>query len=92
MIMNKLDRKRDRLTPKQCTLMLLLLCSALIVLPTHSLGFQFNPALQPFLPHKKDSAPRYPAPDFTLNDLHGKSVNLSDYQGSVVAMMFWTTW
>lgn len=35
---------------------------------------------------------RYPAADFTLPDLNGNNTQLSDYRGSVVLMMFWTTW
>jgi len=35
---------------------------------------------------------RYPAPDFNLPDLNGDATQLSDYRGSVVVMMFWTTW
>lgn len=36
--------------------------------------------------------PRYPAPNFTLSDLTGNAIQLSDYHGSAVLMMFWTTW
>jgi len=32
------------------------------------------------------------APDFTLSDLSGKSVRLSDLRGKVVFLTFWTTW
>jgi len=35
---------------------------------------------------------RYRAPDFTLPDLDKNEFKLSDSQGNVVAMMFWTTW
>ncbi len=35
---------------------------------------------------------RRTAPDFTLPDLDGNVVHLSDYRGSVVLMGFWTTW
>ncbi len=35
----------------------------------------------------------YPAaPDFTLNDLDGKAVSLSEYRGKVVVIDFWATW
>ncbi len=37
----------------------------------------------------KDSAK---APDFTLQDLNGKSVKLSDFKGKVVVLEFWATW
>lgn len=33
-----------------------------------------------------------PAPQFTLVDLNGKNVSLSDYKGKVVIVDFWATW
>ena len=33
-----------------------------------------------------------PAPNFTLNDLAGQSVSLSDYTGQVILLNFWATW
>lgn len=35
---------------------------------------------------------RTPAPNFTLKDLHGNSVNLRDLRGKVVFLNFWATW
>lgn len=32
------------------------------------------------------------APDFTLKDLDGKDVKLSDYKGKIVILNFWTVW
>jgi len=32
------------------------------------------------------------APDFTLVDLHGDTLRLSDYQGKIVILDFWDTW
>jgi peroxiredoxin len=32
------------------------------------------------------------APDFTLKDLNGKDVSLSDYKGKIVILDFWATW
>jgi len=32
------------------------------------------------------------AVDFTLNDLHGNSVSLSDYRGRWVVVNFWASW
>jgi peroxiredoxin len=34
----------------------------------------------------------HPAPDFTLNDLNGNEVSLSDLRGKVVFLNFWATW
>ncbi|MDA8212392.1 MAG: TlpA disulfide reductase family protein [Clostridia bacterium] len=34
----------------------------------------------------------YPAPDFTLTDLGGKTVSLSDLRGEPVYLNFWATW
>jgi cytochrome c biogenesis protein CcmG/thiol:disulfide interchange protein DsbE len=33
-----------------------------------------------------------PAPNFTLKDINGKAVSLSDYRGKVVVLNFWATW
>ena len=32
------------------------------------------------------------AADFTLQDMSGKSITLSDYKGKVVVLEFWATW
>jgi cytochrome c biogenesis protein CcmG/thiol:disulfide interchange protein DsbE len=33
-----------------------------------------------------------PAPGFTLEDLNGKNVSLSDYKGKALLINFWATW
>ncbi|HEX9110992.1 MAG TPA: TlpA disulfide reductase family protein [Terriglobales bacterium] len=33
-----------------------------------------------------------PAPDFSLTDLSGRNLRLSDYRGKVVVLDFWATW
>jgi hypothetical protein len=38
------------------------------------------------------SLERTPARDFTLQDLSGRSVALSDYRGRAVMVYFWATW
>lgn len=37
-------------------------------------------------------APGSPAPDFTLNDLNGKKVSLSNFRGKVVYLDIWASW
>jgi hypothetical protein len=36
--------------------------------------------------------PPKPAPAFTLSDLNGKDVHLSDLRGRVAMLFFWATW
>lgn len=33
-----------------------------------------------------------PAPGFTLQDLYGNEISLSDYEGKIVFLNFWATW
>lgn len=33
-----------------------------------------------------------PAPNFTLEDIHGNKVSLADYKGKAVLINFWATW
>ena len=33
-----------------------------------------------------------PAPDFSLQDINGQTVKLSDYRGKTVVLNFWATW
>ena len=47
----------------------------------------------PFKPQKyPDIAVGQPAPDFTLKNLAGEEVSLSDYKGKIVMINFWATW
>ena len=36
--------------------------------------------------------PGQPSPDFTLHDLNGQSVSLSQFKGKVVLLDFWASW
>ena len=40
----------------------------------------------------KPASVRRPAPDFSLTDLTGHKLRLSDYRGKVVVLDFWATW
>ncbi len=48
----------------------------------------------PPVPTELSSAPEVGrlAPDFTLTDLGGNAVTLSDFRGKVVFINFWATW
>ncbi len=43
-------------------------------------------------PLKESPEEGFLAPDFSLPDLGGKSVTLSDFRGKVVLLNFWATW
>jgi thiol-disulfide isomerase/thioredoxin len=44
------------------------------------------------VPKPQPSLVGKPAPTFTLKDLNGKQVSLSDFKGKVVLLDFWATW
>jgi cytochrome c biogenesis protein CcmG, thiol:disulfide interchange protein DsbE len=49
------------------------------------------------LPACRSSAPMHgavhsPAPDFSVKDIDGKSLDLANYHGKVVLLNFWATW
>ena len=54
-------------------------------LPNAQVAPQLNPATK--LSEKRDVIA-----DFTLTDVKGKKVKLSDYKGKVVVISFWATW
>ena len=41
---------------------------------------------------KKRSVIGSPAPDFTMKDVNGKNITLSDYKGKYVLLDFWASW
>src|SRR5689334_907179 len=42
--------------------------------------------------HLKSANERKPSPNFSLKDVTGATVKLSDYKGKVVLLNFWATW
>ena len=43
-------------------------------------------------PSSKTEENKYAAPDFTVLDMEGKEVSLSDFKGKPVVLNFWATW
>lgn len=48
--------------------------------------------VEPVGPVKQDIEIGKEAPDFTLKNLNGEEVSLSDYRGKIVLINFWATW
>jgi thiol-disulfide isomerase/thioredoxin len=53
---------------------------------------QYKKALQDMVDKWAALAPGQPAPAFTLLDINGKNVSLSDFKGKYVFIDFWATW
>jgi len=56
--------------------------------PHFSSGGSKNAALPPDV----DKSANTKAPDFTLKDVNGKTINLSSLKGKVILLNFWATW
>ncbi len=53
---------------------------------------EYNAAVLEALDKAMALRPGRPAPDFTLTDLDGQSVSLSQFRGKVVLLDFWASW
>lgn len=71
----------------------------ILILALIPLSFVWQRHIQPFLAGFTESSlellpreDRPPAPDFSLLDLDGNTIQLQDYRGSVVLLGYWATW
>ena len=53
---------------------------------------EYTEALQAEMNKLSTLQPGQPSPDFTLHDLNGQSVSLSQFKGKVVLLDFWASW
>ncbi len=53
---------------------------------------EYNEAVQAVLHKALKLQPGQPAPDFTLHDLDGQSVSLSQFKGQAILFDFWASW
>lgn len=92
---NAVTSSRRNLKKRAGRLTALVLGSILLVSPVIALGagretLHLDSGLEALGFIKLQNDPK--APDFTLQDVSGKSVRLADYRGKVVFLTFWTTW
>ena len=60
---------------------------------TSDVDFEMKPIPRRPMPGREESLLiGKPAPDFTLKDLNGNPVSLSDFKGKPVVLNFWATW
>ena len=53
---------------------------------------EYTEAVEEVMRETAQLKPGQPAPDFTLDDLQGQSVSLSDFKGQAVFLDFWASW
>ena len=76
----------SKLNIKFIFLVLLLICGAGLIVLLQTRDTIFSP------PGGQQLGKGTPAPNFTLPDLNGKKVSLTDYRGKVVLLNIWATW
>ena len=71
--------------------------AVIVLVAAMAFAFLGTPAGQPMQTQqdekKQENEPeKYQAPDFTLKNLDGKDVKISDFKGKIVFINFWATW
>ena len=79
-------QKVRRVNPKSIILIFLIIIGVGIIVLLQTKDSSFNLSGNPGL------MKGVPAPNFTLPDLEGKMVSLTDYKGKVVLINIWATW
>ncbi len=90
----ELKEKSYTLTKKYILIYIVLFVGALMVFVSHFYETPFTvdevQIDEPFLQEKSEVG--YMAPDFTVRNLKGNRVSLSDFKGKVVVLNLWATW
>jgi len=85
------ENQKKRMNKNTILFAVILLClAALIYLSLGGQGMP-HPSGLPLDAGARPAAERAAAPDFTLADLEGKKLTLSELRGKVVVLNFWTT-
>jgi len=70
----------------------LIILTTLLVISTGCQSPDRQSTLDPAAGGTESTAKGAQAPDFTLTDLNGDEVSLSDLRGQAVLLNFWATW
>ena len=69
--------------------MLALVCGGILGMPSTELTWNQSQAAQSLF-HSYAKPLR--VPEFSLEDLQGKTIDIRDYKGRVILLNFWATW
>lgn len=77
---------------KPVTIIIWVAALALLLVAAYTINMKNKPIINPPSQQSTSQTEKNMAPDFTLKDLDGNSVKLSDYQGKIVILNFWAVW